>query len=118
MSALPDMKTYDAVVVGLGPAGATVAYELSRAGMSVLGLEKQSHPRYKVCGGGLSVRIDRILDPDFKSVVEHTISGIQFTYGGKEPFLIEAGAGDPIAYMVMRDRFDHFLAQKARDAGT
>lgn len=116
MAMLPDIKTYDAVVVGLGPAGATVAYELSRAGMSVLGLEKQSHPRYKACGGGLSVRIERILEPDFKSVVEHTINGIQFTYGGEEPFFIEAGS--PIAYMVMRDRFDHLLAQKARDAGT
>jgi geranylgeranyl reductase family protein len=113
---LADVRKYDAVVVGLGPAGATVAYELSRAGMSVLGLEKQSHPRYKVCGGGLSVRIDRILDPDFKSVVEHTINAIQFTYGGEEPFLIEAAS--PIAYMVMRDRFDHHLAQKAREAGT
>jgi len=116
MPTLPDIKTYDAVVVGLGPAGATVAYELSRAGMSVLGLEKQSHPRYKVCGGGLSARIERILDPDFKSVVEHTINAIQFTYGGQEPFLIEAAS--PIAYMVMRDRFDNLLAQKARNAGT
>jgi len=116
MTILPDIKTYDAVVVGLGPAGATVAYELSRAGMSVLGLEKQSHPRYKVCGGGLSVRIDQILDPDFKNVVEHTINAVQFTYGGEEPFVIEAAS--PIAYMVMRDRFDHLLAQKARDAGT
>ena len=70
---LPEAKTYDVLIVGLGPAGATAAYELSRAGMSVLGLEKQMHPRYKVCGGGLSVRIDQILDSDFKAVVEHTV---------------------------------------------
>lgn len=116
MPALPDTKIYDVLVVGMGPAGATAAYELSRAGMSVLGLDKQAHPRYKVCGGGLSVRIDRILDPDFKSVVEHTIHGVQFTYGGQEPFLIESPS--PIAYMVMRDRFDHLLVEKARRAGT
>ena len=116
MPVLPDSKTYDVLIVGMGPAGATAAYELSRAGVSVLGLEKSSHPRYKVCGGGLSVRIDKILDPDFKSVVEHTIYGIQFTYGGEEPFLIESST--PIAYMVMRDRFDHLLVEKARRAGT
>src|SRR5437773_3858871 len=113
---LPEAKTYDVLIVGLGPAGATAAYELSRAGMSVLGLEKQMHPRYKVCGGGLSVRIDQILDSDFKAVVEHTVYGIQFTYGGQEPFFIESPR--PIAYMVMRDRFDHLLVEKARRAGT
>lgn len=116
MNALPDTKTYDAVVVGMGPAGATAAYELSRAGLAVLGLEKQRLPRYKVCGGGLSVRIDRILEPDFKAVVEHTVNAVQFTYRGEEPFLIESPR--PIAYMVMRDRFDHLLAEKARVAGT
>ena len=53
----PDVKAYDVLVVGMGPAGATAAYELSRAGLSVLAIDKQPHPRYKVCGGGLSVRI-------------------------------------------------------------
>jgi geranylgeranyl reductase family protein len=116
MSFVPDIKSCDALIVGMGPAGATAAYELSRAGLAVLGLEKQPHPRYKVCGGGLSLRIDRILEADFKSVVEHTIYGVQFTYRGEEPFLIESS--QPIAYMVMRDRFDHLLLEKARRAGT
>jgi geranylgeranyl reductase family protein len=84
--------------------------------MAVLGLDKQSHPRYKVCGGGLSVRIDRILDSEFKAVVEHTVYGVQFSYRGEESFFIESP--NPIAYMVMRDRFDHLLVEKARRAGT
>jgi len=116
MSTLPDVKAYDAVVVGMGPAGATAAYELSRAGLSVLAIEKETHPRYKVCGGGLSARIDRILEDDYKSVVEHTIYGIQFSYRGADPFSVDSSS--PIAYMVMRDRFDHFLAEKARRVGT
>lgn len=115
MVAAPAPKCYDVLIVGMGPAGATAAYELSRAGLAVLGLEKTSHPRYKVCGGGLSARIDQILDPDYKAVVEHTIYGIQFTYRGEDPFLIESTR--PIAYMVMRDRFDHLLVEKARRAG-
>ena len=72
MPTLPDVKVYDVVVVGMGPAGAVAAYELSRAGLSVLAIDKQTHPRYKVCGGGLSVRIEQLLDPGFKSVVEDT----------------------------------------------
>jgi geranylgeranyl reductase family protein len=116
MIATEEPKCYDAVVVGMGPAGATAAYELSRAGMSVLGLDKQAHPRYKVCGGGLSVRIDRLLDAEFKAVVEHTVYGVQFSYRGEESFFIQSP--NPIAYMVMRDRFDHLLVEKARRAGT
>lgn len=110
------MKTCDVVVVGLGPAGATAAYELSRAGLSVVGLDKERHPRYKVCGGGLSARIEMILGPDFKSVVERTVRGIEFTCGGEERFSIDSPA--PIAYMVMRGRFDHLLVEQARRAGT
>ena len=115
MPILPDVKVYDALVVGMGPAGATAAYQLSRAGLSVLGLDKATHPRYKVCGGGLSARIDRILEDDYKAVVEHTIYGIQFSYRGADPFFLDSSS--PIAYMVMRDRFDHFLVEKARRVG-
>jgi geranylgeranyl reductase family protein len=116
MPTLPDVKAYDALVVGMGPAGATAAYELSRAGLSVLAIEKETHPRYKVCGGGLSARIDRILEDDYKSVVEHTIYGIQFSFRGADPLSLDCSS--PIAYMVMRDRFDHFLVEKARRVGT
>ena len=115
MQTLPDMKNYDALVIGMGPAGATAAYELSRAGLSVLAIEKHTHPRYKVCGGGLSVRIEQLLDPAFKAVVEQTIFGIQFSYRGQESISIESPS--PIAYMVMRDRFDHHLVQQARQVG-
>jgi len=53
-------RKYDVIVVGMGPAGASAAYELSKRGISVLAFDKQVHPRYKVCGGGLSARIARI----------------------------------------------------------
>lgn len=79
----------------MGPAGVTAAY-LSQAGMSVLGLEKQAYPRYKVCGGGLSVRIDQLLDSDVKDVIEHTVYSIQFTYHGQEPFFIESSWADSV----------------------
>ena len=107
---------YDVIVVGMGPAGASAAFELSRRGYSVLALDKQVHPRYKVCGGGLSARIAKILPMDFMTVVEETVHRVQFAYGGDQPFLIESP--DPIAYMVMREKFDQWLVEKARQAGT
>jgi geranylgeranyl reductase family protein len=106
---------YDAIVVGMGPAGASTAYKLSQLGMSVLAFDKQVHPRYKVCGGGLSARIERILPADFKTVVEGTVYRVQFTYGGTDSFIIESP--QPVAYMVMRQTFDQWLVQKARQVG-
>ena len=107
--------TYDVIIVGMGPAGATAAAALSRGGLTVLGLDKDAHPRYKVCGGGLSARIDHALEPGFHSVVEQSVTGVQFVYRGQDPLLIESAR--PIAYMVMRDRFDHYLVQEAIQAG-
>src|SRR4026209_2899058 len=45
------MKTsYDAIIVGAGPAGSTAAILLASAGWSVALIEKQPFPRRKVCG--------------------------------------------------------------------
>jgi geranylgeranyl reductase family protein len=100
----------------MGPAGASAAYELSQRGVSVLAFDKQVHPRYKVCGGGLSARIAKILPSDFPSVVEKTVHRVQFTYGAQESFLIESS--EPIVYMVTRPSFDRWLVEKARQVGT
>ncbi|MGH7231818.1 MAG: geranylgeranyl reductase family protein [Nitrospiraceae bacterium] len=116
MPTSPEAKFCDVLIVGMGPGGATAAFELSRAGLSVVALEKEFHPRYKVCGGGLSARIARILGSDFQSVVEHEVRSVQFSYGGQDPILIDSA--EPFAYMAMRDRFDHLLVEKARGVGT
>ena len=44
------LPNFDAVIIGAGPAGSTVAIELARAGWSVALIEKQRFPRRKVCG--------------------------------------------------------------------
>lgn len=106
---------YDAIVAGLGPAGATAAYEMSRSGFNVLAIEKARLPRYKPCGGGITAKIDRILENDFKDVVERTVHGICLSYRGNDE--LYHFSDKPICYMVMRDRFDYFLAEKAEAVG-
>ena len=48
------MNVYDVLVVGAGPAGATVAAMTARAGLSTLVLERTQFPREKVCGDCLN----------------------------------------------------------------
>lgn len=106
---------HDVIVVGAGPGGSTAAYELANRGASVLQFEQNRLPRYKPCGGCLSLKIDHVLEPDFHPLVEKTISGATFTFEGLDEVHIRTSR--PIAYMVMRDRFDQFLAARARRAG-
>ena len=106
---------YDAIVVGGGPAGATAAYELARAGARVLLLERRRLPRYKACGGCLSRRVEDLLQFDLADLIEEQITGLIFTCRGRKP--IQASFTEPMAYMVWRDRFDQALCIRAVETG-
>jgi geranylgeranyl reductase family protein len=107
---------YDVIVVGGGPGGSTAARYCAKAGLKTLLIEKERLPRYKPCGGCLSAKTVRLLGFDLSPVIENTIYGAKFTYRSKDPFFIQSK--NPIAFLVMRDRFDQFLIDRASEAGT
>jgi len=107
---------YDVIVVGGGPAGATASRFCAQAGLKTLLIEKEKFPRYKPCGGCLSLKTIRLLDFDFNPLIENTIYGAKFTYCFKDPFSIKSEK--PFAFMVMRYRFDQFLVNKALESGS
>lgn len=106
---------YDVIIAGIGPGGSTAAYELASRGVKVLAFDKEKFPRYKPCGGCLSLKVEKILPFDFKTVVEDTIYGVVFTYRSKRPLRIVSPK--IIGYNINRDRFDNLLKEKAKEAG-
>lgn len=106
---------YDAIVVGLGPAGSTAARDLAGAGLRVLGIDKEKFPRYKSCGGCISTKIERILDFDISSAIEERVRGATYTY--KSGRTMDIFSDRPVGYNVMRDTFDTLLVSKAKEAG-
>lgn len=103
---------YDVIVAGAGPAGASAAYWLGRAGKHVLLLEKERLPRYKPCGGGSSTVTLGRFPFDLSPVVECEVSRFRLRFrDGRE---VDARLSGPPLVMVMRDRFDHALLEQAR----
>ncbi|EDP76271.1 geranylgeranyl reductase family protein [Hydrogenivirga sp. 128-5-R1-1] len=106
---------YDAVVVGGGPAGASSARFLSEKGLKVLLLEKRKLPRFKLCAGCLSVRITPLLPTGWESEVLNTIRGGYLGFRGEK--FHHKTSGEPVAYIIDRASFDHFLVKSAVESG-
>lgn len=104
--------TFDAVVVGGGPAGATAATDLARAGHSVLLLDRAG--RIKPCGGAIPPRLIR----DF-AIPDHLLRAR--VTGARVVSPRDRHVHMPIANgfvgMVDRDEFDEWLRVRAADAG-
>lgn len=107
--------SYDLAVIGAGPSGSTLARQVALAGRSVVLIEKERLPRYKTCAGGVTHRARRLLDFDISPAIERTITEGLITYRMDKGFV--KPYHEPIAYMVMRDRFDDLLTRKAVEAG-
>jgi geranylgeranyl reductase family protein len=109
------MTTFDALVIGAGPAGSTAARELAASGARVLVVDRAEFPRYKACGGGIPLRTERLLPFPIDSVIEDSVHRLDVTCGARSRFTRDSGA--PFAHMVMRDRFDALLLRQAESAG-
>ncbi|MGQ4870626.1 MAG: geranylgeranyl reductase family protein [Candidatus Thorarchaeota archaeon] len=106
---------YDIVVVGGGPSGAICARRAALKGLKVAVVDKATFPRRKLCGGAVSPQVREILDFDIDSAVEREI-GVAVVYSPHGQRIVGVLPGVR-GLMVRRERFDHLLLQKAREAG-
>jgi flavin-dependent dehydrogenase len=112
------MEPYAVIIAGSGPAGCATAIVLAQQSPALarrtLLLEKQKHPRPKLCGGGLTTHADAFLQrlglvPDVPAV---PIREVRFRFRGAQ---IRLRAN--IFRVIHRAEFDAWLAAQVRAQG-
>jgi geranylgeranyl diphosphate/geranylgeranyl-bacteriochlorophyllide a reductase len=105
-------ETFDAVVVGGGPSGATAAHDLAKLGRKVLLLDRAG--RIKPCGGAIPPRLIRDFRiPDHLLVARVNAARMVSPSDRQVDMPIDGG----FVGMVDRDVFDEWLRVRAAQAG-
>ena len=105
----------DLIVAGGGPAGSAAARTAAMRGMDVLILDKSPFPRYKPCGGALSLKALSMLDGSLPpQVLERKITGARVHY---RDLVLEKHKGYEITWLINRSAFDQYLLEKALLSG-
>ena len=114
-----DKTTYDAIVIGAGPAGSSFAYYAVRKGLSVLLVEKQREVAHTIlCAEGVSMEFLNLVEKELahkRNYVAAYIHGGVLTYEGK-PY-VEVKLKKPGGAILERKIFDRYLVERAVKEG-
>lgn len=100
----------DVAIAGGGPAGAALAIELGRRGVTVCLYERCPRPRLKPCGEGLLPHGVKALAAIAGLPAAPRVRGLRFVTGETS---VKAVFPEGFGLVVRRDRFDPWLLEKA-----
>ncbi len=116
---MADIEKVDVLIVGSGPSGTSTALHLVKSNPAwasrIVILEKEVHPREKLCGGGVLhmgtnvlARLGLSFEPENFAVRE-----ARLVYQNRSYSLY----GNPVFRITRRDEFDHWLVRTAEELG-
>lgn len=111
------MERCDVLVVGGGPAGSTVAWQLGQRGFDVVVLDKRCFPRDKVCAGWITPAVVDELQIDLEDYArKHVLQAITGFRVGVIGELKEVEIHYPtaVSYGIRRYEFDNYLLQRTQ----
>lgn len=105
------MNTYDLIIVGAGPAGATLAKALEDSGKRALLIDKKDFPRDKTCAGWVTPAVVESLGIDLADYAHgRTLQPIRrFRIGMMGQSAVENDHASVISYGIRRCEFDDYL---------
>ena len=111
------MKYYETIIVGGGPAGASLGFLLQKAGISNCIIDYQKFPRNKLCGGLLTEKTVSLLKNIYETYdfpFEKITSTVDLFVGNQKLSSVNAESN---FYLVERKEFDNYLIEQYKIKG-
>ncbi len=116
-----ESETWDLIVVGGGPGGASAATVAATAGLNVLLLERGDLMRHKPCGGILPEVTEELIEEVFNSLIPSKVlsepAELVLRYTPPSGVVNGGRVTNSRLFNVKRDEFDQWLRDRAQDAG-
>ncbi|MGD9487348.1 MAG: NAD(P)/FAD-dependent oxidoreductase [Calditrichaceae bacterium] len=109
------MHIYDAIVVGGGPAGSSAAYDMADAGLDVLLIDKRTFPRFKACGGALTIKTLNRFRFSIAPVIKTAVSSKVVGYGTLSQSHLRGEY--PILVTTVREELDQYCFERTLAKG-